>query len=433
MIATCVSRTLLIGLVLMCVISCGGDDQSHAGDQERTLTVLYLEIWADSLNHEFHAVCDQWAKSSGTKVIVEDIPLKDLSSKLAAYVDAGEGADLAVFPAHLTILYSRKLADFSSLMGQVTEELGPSYEIAAMMNRVGDKWVGVPLFAWSHIWVYRDDLMRLEALRVPDTWDEAATVVRKLTDHKKGVWGLGIGLGEDDDAAMFFQSLLWAHGASVFAEDGQTVVLDSRETRDAVNWLLSLYRDGIIPEGALGWDGASNNRNFLGGTIAVTANSPTIYYAAKHSDTALAANIRHSVYPSGPAGRYSYATGFSLSLLKDSPNADRSLDLIRYIMRRDNYQRLIAAGEGSVNPMYKGVDALALWQHDEKLLPALQSLEIERPVGWPGPVTAAAAEVFEQRILTDMFARIIDDNLSTDDAVTEAASKVRAIVAKHRP
>jgi multiple sugar transport system substrate-binding protein len=392
------------------------------------IRVLYLTIWSDGLNKAFHAECAAWAKETGTPVEVVDIPLKDLSHTVATYVASGRGADLAVFPAHLTILNEAKLADVSAIVKAAEAEIGPTYPVARAMNTVGTRWVGVPLFAWSHIWVYRGDLLRSKGLQPAATWDDASALARALTDRKKGVYGLGIGLGKDDDVAMFFQALLWASGGSVFAEDGRTVRVDSKETRSAVKRLIDLYRAGAIPPGALGWDGASNNQNFLAGAIAITANSPTIYYAARHQNQQLAANIEHSVYPAGPAGRFSYATEFSLAFLKDSPRQKDAAALVRYLLRKDNYNALISAAEGSVNPLYTGIDAMTLWHNDPKLKPSLDSLAIEKPLGWPGPVTPVAAEVYERRIVTDIFARVINDGLSVDAAVKEADARVREVV-----
>jgi multiple sugar transport system substrate-binding protein len=397
-------------------------------ESQRTVHVLYLTIWSDGLNKEFHSICEQWGKETGVTVQVEDVPLNDLSSKLATLVEAGAGADLAIFPAHLTIVHNQRLADVSGLVNEISGQLGKPYPVAEAMNSVNGRWTGVPIFSWSHIWTYRGDLLKAKGLSVPDTWDEAATVARKLNDPKAQINGLGIGLGKDDDAAMFFQALLWAQGGSVFAQDGKTVALDSPATRAAVKWMLDLHKAGVIPAGALGWDGASNNQAFLAGKIAMTANSPTIYYVAKRQKPEMVQNIIHSVYPKGPAGRFSYATGFSLAFLNSTQKREDLSSLVRFIMRKDNYERLIKAGEGSVNPLYTGVDAMNLWGGDERLRPALESLNIEKPVGWPGPVTPAAAEVFERRILTDMFGRIINDGLSVDQAVTEASQRVKEIV-----
>lgn len=396
----------------------------------RPLRVIYLTIWADALNKEFHAVCNEWSKQSGIPVQVEDVALKDLSARLATYIGSGSGADLAVFPAHLTVLNGNRLADVTQVVNEVQRELGTPHDVARAMNTAQNKWVGVPLYAWSHIWVYRGDLLDQQGLKVAETWDDAASLARRLT-RKPNLWGLGIGLGKDDDAAMFSQALLWSFGGSIFDKTGTQSKLNSPETRRALQWLLKLYQDGAIPPGALGWDGASNNKNFLAGSIAITANSPTIYYAAKRDKPELAPHIRHALYPKGPAGRFSYATEFSLAYLQQSQRAGDITSLLRFIFSRTNYERLIKAGEGSVNPLYNRVDAMVLWGNDPKLLPGLQSLDIERPVGWPGPVTPAAAEVFEQRTLTDVFSRVLNDKVPLDTAVIEADKRVTAILERH--
>ncbi len=410
-------------VVLLLVPGCWNRSRSP-----KTLHILYLTIWSDGLNKQFHSICDQWGKETGVQVQVEDVPLKDLSVKISTLVQADSGADLAMFPAHLTIVHNKHLADVSELVNQFSSDLDKPYPVAEAMNKVDGRWVGVPIFAWSHVWVYRKDLLDAKNLSIPDTWVDVAKVAQSLNDPKKSVWGLGIGLGKDDDFAMFFQSLLWAYGGSVFASDGRTVTLDSPATRLAVQWMLDRYKEGVIPEGALGWDGASNNQYFLSGKIAMTANSPTIYYVARHQQPDLAPKIVHSIYPKGPAGRFSYATGFSLAFLNSTQKREDVTSLLKFIMRRDNYEKLITAGEGSVNPVYTGVDAMRLWGSDEQLRPSLESLNIEKPVGWPGPVTRAAAEVFERRILTDMMGRIINDHLTVDQAITEATRRVQEIV-----
>jgi multiple sugar transport system substrate-binding protein len=422
-------KIVISGLIILLLFVSGCWNRRN-DSSPKNLRVLYLTIWSDGLNKEFHSICEEWGKQSGVQVQVEDVPLKDLSTKISTLIEAQSGADLAMFPAHLTIVHNRQLADVSDLVGEITTNLNKPYPVTEAMNKVDGRWVGIPIFAWSHVWVYRSDLLRAKGLSVPDTWDEAAIVSQKLNDPKTPVWGLGIGLGKDDDIAMFFQSLLWAQGGSVFGSDGHTVTLDSPATRAAVQWMLDRYNAGVIPPGALGWDGASNNQYFLSGKIAMTANSPTIYYVAKHQQPELAQNITHSIYPKGPAGRFSYATSFSLAFLNSTQKRQDIASLVKFIMRKDNYERLIKAGEGSVNPLYTGIDAMSLWGGDERLRPGLQSLDIEKPVGWPGPVTRAAAEVFERRILTDMLGRIINDHLTVDQAVTEATKRVEEIATR---
>ena len=49
------------------------------------------------------------------------------------------------------------------------------------------------------------------------------------------------------------------------------------------------------------------------------------------------------------------------------------------------------------------------------------------PTGWPGPVTAAAAEVQATNVLTDMPAKVIVDKWSVDQAIDWADKKIKEI------
>jgi multiple sugar transport system substrate-binding protein len=53
--------------------------------------------------------------------------------------------------------------------------------------------------------------------------------------------------------------VLWSYGGSVQDETGKHVVLDSKQTLEAVKYARALYKEAMDPE-ALSWDDANNNR-----------------------------------------------------------------------------------------------------------------------------------------------------------------------------
>ena len=88
----------------------------------------------------------------------------------------------------------------------------------------------------------------------------------------------------------------------MIGEDG-TVVLDSAETRAAIEYAKALYAT-FIP-GTESWLDINNNRAFLAGQVSLTANGVSLYYAAK-KDPALkeiAEDIRTTNLPIGPVGK----------------------------------------------------------------------------------------------------------------------------------
>ncbi|MFH1574058.1 MAG: extracellular solute-binding protein [Acidobacteriota bacterium] len=405
---------------------------SHrAQPAERSLKIYAIEIWSKDLNREFRAICEQWGRNNNVAVDVELIPLQDADAKLSALVQTGGGADVAVFPAHKVPIYHRKLLDVTEIANELAKPFGGFYAIARDMNAVDGRLYGMPLYAWSHIWVYNSALLGGNPL--PRTFEEAeqlALTLKPLT--QKGVYPFGIGLGKDDDAAMFLQAVLWAYGGSVVAEDGHTITIRSPEAHRAFEYVLRLYQvDKVIPPGAFGWDGASNNKNFLAQQIAFTMNSPTILVAAKADAPDLATNIQHARYPSGPAGQYSYATGFSIACLRTTSKEDLIFSFLRYLYTRDNYARLISAGGGAVNPWLLGCEQLDIW-NDPRMKVGLESLAIERHVGYPGPVTAAAAEVFDKRVLAQVINDVVNNSMTLDEALSHAYTAITSIYEQHR-
>lgn len=390
------------------------------------IRVQYLEIWAPALNEEFKSIARSWARDTHDSVEFIAVTLNDLPKRVAAFVDVPGAANLAVFPAVDAVIHASALADESAIVSTLATSGHTPLPNAEAMNKTQGMWPGVPLYAWSHLFVWRANLLRKKSLSPPTRFEGLLPVARILTDSSNGLYGFGLGTNGDDDEKMFVQSVLWSFGGAVFDSAGK-VVLDSPRTRDALKYLVSLYRSGVMPPGIAGWDGASNNRAFIAGTIAGTANSPTILYALRHQDTLAASDVMHAMYPEGPAGRHTFATGFSLVSRRDDPKRDRVRELILFMMRPDNYARLLRAGEGSVNPQYSGYDTLSMWTNPQ-LRVALESQNFEHHVGWPGPVSAAAAEVFQRHILPDMVARVLNDGFTEDAAVREASRRVQEVV-----
>ncbi len=62
------------------------------------------------------------------------------------------------------------------------------------------------------------------------------------------------------------------------------MVIASKETRDAVNFMKAFYKDSC-DEGGLAWDDTDNNRAFHAGQICATLNGASIYIVAKRQRT----------------------------------------------------------------------------------------------------------------------------------------------------
>jgi multiple sugar transport system substrate-binding protein len=369
-----------------------------------------------------------WGDERGVEVRVEIVPIRDVSMKATSWLQ-GPSGDLALLPSNLEMVNTDKLEDVSPLAVALATRTGGYYDIGQSMGQMNGHWYNIPFCAWPHVWFYREDLLRNLHAEIPKTYDEASVLAKHLTNTHTGVYGLGIGLGQDEDFAMFLQTTIWAFGGSVVGTDGHTVTVNSPQVLSAINYLLDLYNAGAIPPGALGWDDATNNNLFLAGRIAMTANALSIDYVAKRKDPNLYVNIVHSPYPAGPAGRFSFVQTFGWSIKKGSRNKDLAEDFLEYLYSVDRMSQLFLVSEGAIAPLQRNIGS-AIRMKSSRYVDAIDSVELAKPLGWPGPFTREAAEVYNRRLLNNIFARIINDRLTPEKALAETEAEVRKVYAR---
>ena len=84
------------------------------------------------------------------------------------------------------------------------------------------------------------------------------------------------------DAPTWTYPLTWAFGGMETDPTGKKVVLNSKNTVEAVNWMVSFWKDAW-DEGALAWDDTNNNRAFHANEVSATLNGASIYIFAKRN------------------------------------------------------------------------------------------------------------------------------------------------------
>jgi multiple sugar transport system substrate-binding protein len=416
------STIIILWLILACITNTGC---RTATQSERELSVVFIQSWGDDVNPFFKKLAQEWGVKNKVRVRVEIVPINDLVLKSTTWIQSPAG-DLALLPTNLAMVNTSSLDDVTNLVSNMATTVGGFYEIGDTMAKRDGRYYNVPFCAWPHVWFYRTDLLKKAGRGIPSTFKEAAQTAKLLTDKKANVYGLGIGLGKDEDISMFLQSLIWAYGGSIVDSSGKKVVADSPQVLAAIKYLLDLYKAGVIPPGALGWDNATNNNLFLGKQIAITANTLSIDYVAKRRDPALFAMIEHSEYPAGPAGRFSYTQTFGWSIKKQSSNRDLATHFLIDLYGGEQISRLFALGEGAIAPVMRNIGESQLWK-EGRYSDATASVRNAKHLGWPGPFTQNAAEVFNNRILNNIFARIINDHVPADRALSEAAEQIRQI------
>ncbi len=107
----------------------------------------------------------------------------------------------------------------------------------------------------------------------------------------------GLGLAPELDSNVALHSLLWSFGGLV-QDAGGNVVINSRQTIEALGYVKALYRESQTPE-VFTWNPYSNDRAILDGKISGALNAVSICRQAEQDTPAMSDRIMMNPSPRG--------------------------------------------------------------------------------------------------------------------------------------
>src|SRR5689334_17739747 len=247
-------------------------------------------------------------KALGINLKVETVNANDLQSRITSAIQSGSGADIIMAFSNWPQLYAESVADASDVAEEIGKAQGGYYDVSKQVATAGNKWIGVP-------WTCGGGLMSVRKSWFQEVgYDKFPDTLDKLRDAGKKLKAKGRPIGQTaghtfGDAPGWWYPFLWSFGGKEVEADGKTVVLNSKETVEAVKYAVAMWKE-CMDEGGLAWDDTNNNRAFLSGTICTTNNGASIYIEAKKKpETYLTEkggpmykDIVHADIPSGAAG-----------------------------------------------------------------------------------------------------------------------------------
>ena len=185
---------------------------------------------------------------------------------------------------------------------------------------------------------------------IPTTWDELASVAKKLTKGK--VVGLTMSPEYARVGAFFPQA-----GGSMTNEDGTEATVDSKENLEALTYLQGLMKDGVLKyssELGAGWGGEA----FGKGLAAMTVEGNWIAGALTNDFPDVDAQFAE--LPAGPAGKGTLAFTNCWGIADASGHKDDAVDLVTHLTSEES--QLAFADAFGVIPSLQS--AAEKWQAD---------------------------------------------------------------------
>ena len=398
-----------------------------AAAQTKSLSVLTWSHFVPSYDKWFDQWGQEWGAKYNVKLTIDHIPHLNIPAKIAAEVATQSGHDIVQMPGTGTEKFSPALIDVQDLADKLGKKYGGWTPLAKNYSEVSGRFKSIPDYFIDFPGLYRKDLWtEIGMPNGPDTWDEVRVGGAKL--KAKG-FPLGIGLAHHNDSRNSWRAIMWCYGGSEVAKDGKTVTYNSKEVREALKYFKALYKEAMTPE-VLAWDDASNNRLLASGRGSWIHNPISAYRTIEQQNKELADKIFIQLSPRGPAGRLSYATCNAYGITKFSPNQDAAKQFLENLT--DSFKDAFRASTGYDTPFLKefAKGPLPIISEDPKLKPLEKSPEYHFTMGYPGPCSPAADEVYQQFVMIDAVAQFCTDKMDLETTIKWGEDKIKAIYAK---
>jgi len=215
---------------------------SRALAADKELSIIQWSHFVPAFDKWFDQFAQDWGKKNSVSVTVDHIPVQNIAARAAAEASAKSGHDLFMWNgaggAHL---YRKFLVDMTGLVDELQKKYGKVSTIGQQIayNQDDKTWSAMPDYYINNPGIYRKDLWD-EIGVLPDTWENVRTGGAKLKAKGHPV---GLSLGHSNDPSLCWRGLLWSWGAGVQDKEGKKVVLNSKETIDAVKFVTALYKE----------------------------------------------------------------------------------------------------------------------------------------------------------------------------------------------
>ena len=403
--------------------------QAPAQIRGTSLRILLWSHFVPAYDVWYDQFVKEWGDKNGVRVRVDRIPHLELPARLAAEFAAGSGHDVIYNNGTiLTGLYHKHLLDVTDISERLANKWGGWIPAVVPVSVVEGRWYAIPDYYILLPMLWRKDLFDQNGLKPPDTWELARVAARTL--KAKG-HPCGIQFSHCNDANLNWRSLLASFGGQESDASGQNVLLDSKETREALRFAKALFDEGMTPE-VFSWDDASDNRYLASGVASWIHDAISAYRTTEDTNPKVFQNTYIALEPQGAGGkRVSVANPNVYLIWKFAKNPQAAKEWLSYLIDNDLEGMVQSRGYNMpyLNDRYK--KPMPVIGTDPKMQVLQDFPNIVGFHGYPGPFTPAIQEVVATFLLPDMFTRVARGQ-SPDDAVKWAVGEYRRIYAKYK-
>jgi len=394
-----------------------------------TLRILTWNHFIPDYDTYFDQFAADWGKENGVTVRVDHNPQLQLPARIASEAAAGAGHDIFLFQGQILLrLYYQHLVDLTDLIDKLGTQYGGWLLPARNLGVVDGRWYGFPDFYICIPMLYRKDLLAEAGLtRVPDTWDGWRAFARTM--KPKGHQA-GMAVSHCNDSNHNWRALFYDFGVKETDPSGKEILWDSKELREGMRYAKALWEETMTSE-VFSWDDASDNRLLDSSVACWIHDAISAMRSIEKPNPTLYGKVEIANEPLGPKGRFNVVDSNVFSIWKFSKNIAGAQAFLESYGSRVKEHSVASKGYNMpfVRDAYK--KPMPILGEDPKFNVLQDWNTVARTFGFPGPVTAPAAEVLATYVVPDMVGRYFRGG-DLEASIGWGMEQIRGIYAKYR-
>jgi len=340
------------------------------------VSIGFWDHWVPAGNAVMKKQVEAWAAKNQVEVqadFITSVGSKNLLT-IAAEAQAKTGHDVMAFPTWEIHNNVDHLEPVDDVMKDLTGKYGQVNQVCEYLAKIKGKWLAVPTSSGTQ---YKGPCGRISLLKeqagldivgmypakaehtkASDGWTWDAHLAAAEACKKAGK-PFAIGLGTTSDSVDCIGTLFRAYGADLVDKDGN-ITVKTDNVRTVLNFAQKLVK--ALPDDAVSYDDASNNRALISGHSALIWNPPSAWAVAKRDAPEVAADCWSFPAPKGPAGRFEPYLPYFWGVWNFGKNKTAAKELIVALLQRDNVQERCDAVLGYDVPPFQSMLDFKVWE-----------------------------------------------------------------------
>jgi len=339
------------------------------------LSVGFWDHWVPEGNAVMQKQVAAWGAKNQVEVQADFITSNGSKNLLtiAAEAQAKTGHDIEAFPTWEVHNNADLLEPMDDVMKRLTDKYGQVNHVCEYLAKIKGHWMAIPTSSGTQykgpsgrISLLKDmagvDIVgmypaKAEHTKASDSWTWDAFLAAAEACQKGGKT-FGMGLGQTSDSVDSIGVLFQAFGAELVDKDGN-VAVKSDNVRKVLEYGQKFVK--ALPDDAVSYDDASNNRALISGQSALIFNPPSAWAVAKRDAPAIAADTWSFQAPLGPQGRFAPYLPYFWGVWGFSKNKTAAKELIEALLQRNECEERCNAVIGYDVPPFDSMLDFKIW------------------------------------------------------------------------